>query len=255
MSIAYGRFCTATGAVIFGAGADTAQQHVQSTLLGNKGNDFADAVNAKTIITWGGNPAEAYVHAWQYVCQARENGAKLITIDPQFTATAAHSDTYRPHSPPAPMALLTLAMANYIRRERTWRTTAFSVRSSTVAPFLVKDDGTYLRMSDYRRRALPKARYESHEPAMPTVDRSGCRVGMRPQERQGAASRTPSDPAIAGCVRRFPTVRRVPDRATRRLMDQHQAITPIAKAAGHLRRCQPRARSRSLRASLRHGGP
>ena len=146
MSIAYGRFCTATGAVIFGAGADTAQQHVQSTLLGNKGNDFADAVNAKTIITWGGNPAEAYVHAWQYVCQAREKGAKLITIDPQFTASAAHSDTYVAITPGTDGAMM-LAMANYII-ENDLVDVAY-MKSSTVSPFLVKEDGTYLRLSDF----------------------------------------------------------------------------------------------------------
>ncbi len=146
MSVAYGRFCTATGAVIFGAGADTAQQHVQSTLLGNKGNDFADAVNAKTIITWGGNPAEAYVHAWQYVCQAREKGAKLITIDPQFTASAAHSDTYVPITPGTDGAMM-LAMANYII-ENNLMDVAY-MKSSTVSPFLVKEDGTYLRLSDF----------------------------------------------------------------------------------------------------------
>ena len=145
MSVAYGRFCTATGAVIFGAGADTAQQHVQSTLLGNKGNDFADAVNAKTIITWGGNPAEAYVHAWQYVCQAREKGAKLITIDPQFTASAMHSDMYVPVRPGTDGALM-LAMANWIIDNEL--VDEDFMKQKTVSPFLIKEDGTYLRLSD-----------------------------------------------------------------------------------------------------------
>lgn len=70
---------------------------------GISGNDFVDAANAKTIISWGGNPAEAYVHAWQFVCDAREKGAKLITVDPQFTASAMHSDVYVPVRP-APTA-------------------------------------------------------------------------------------------------------------------------------------------------------
>ena len=56
MSVAYGRFITAVGGSVLGAGADTAQQHEQSTLLGISGNDFVDAANAKTIISWGGNP-------------------------------------------------------------------------------------------------------------------------------------------------------------------------------------------------------
>ena len=113
MSVAYGRFITAVGGSVLGAGADTAQQHEQSTLLGISGNDFVDAANAKTIISWGGNPAEAYVHAWQFVCDAREKGAKLITIDPQFTASAMHSDVYVPVRPGTDGALM-LAMANHI---------------------------------------------------------------------------------------------------------------------------------------------
>ena len=83
-------------------------------ILGQSGNSFDDAANAKCIVSWGGNPAEANVHRGQIVCQARENGAKLITIDPQFTASAAHSDMYLPIRPGTDGALM-LAMANYIR--------------------------------------------------------------------------------------------------------------------------------------------
>ena len=144
----YGRFITAVGGSVLGAGADTAQQHEQSTLLGISGNDFVDAANAKTIISWGGNPAEAYVHAWQFVCDAREKGAKLITIDPQFTASAMHSDVYVP-SGRAPTGALMLAMANHII-ENGLMDEEF-MRSSTVSPFLVKEDGTYLHMSDLAR--------------------------------------------------------------------------------------------------------
>lgn len=144
-SVAYGRFTTSVGATILGAGADTAQQHAQSSLLGISGNDFVDVPNAKTIISWGGNPAEAYVHAWQFVCDAREKGAKLITIDPQFTASAMHSDLYVPITPGTDGAMM-LAMANYII-DNDLMDVDF-MKSTTVSPFLVKEDGTYLRMSD-----------------------------------------------------------------------------------------------------------
>lgn len=145
MSVAYGRFITAFGATVLGAGADTAQQHEQSSLLGIGGNDFVDAVNARTIIAWGGNPAEAYVHAWHFICDAREKGARLITVDPQFTASAMHSDMYLPIRPGTDGALM-LAMANYII-EHELVDEAF-MRGNTVSPFLVKENGTYLRMSD-----------------------------------------------------------------------------------------------------------
>ncbi|WP_172136336.1 molybdopterin-dependent oxidoreductase [Adlercreutzia sp. ZJ473] len=146
MSIAYGRFITGLGATILGAGADNAQIHEQMLQLRNNGNAFTDAANANVIISWGGNPAEAYVHAWQFVCDAREKGAKFITIDPQFTASAMHSDWYLPIRPGTDGALM-LAMANYIY-ENDLMDEGFLCNNS-VAPFLVKEDGTYLRMSDF----------------------------------------------------------------------------------------------------------
>lgn len=150
MSMAYGRFLTAIGGTVLGASADYAQIYEQMILLGNSGNSFDDAANAKYIVSWGGNPAEAYVHAWRFVCDAREKGAKLITIDPQFTASAIHSDMYLPIRPGTDGALM-LAMANYIH-ENDLIDHDF-LRTSTVAPFLVKEDGTYLRMSDYGQPA------------------------------------------------------------------------------------------------------
>ena len=144
-SVAYGRFITSIGATVLGAGADTAQQQVQTMLLGISGNDFTDAANAKTIISWGGNPAEAYVHAWHFICDAREKGAKLITIDPQYTASAAHSDMYVPVRPGTDGALM-LAMAKWII-DNGLADEEF-LRDKTVSPYLVKEDGTYLRMSD-----------------------------------------------------------------------------------------------------------
>lgn len=145
MSVGYGRMITALGATVLGAGADYAQIYEQSTLLGISGNDTADIANAKTIMAWGGNPAEAYIHDWHYVCDARENGAKLITIDPQFTASAAHSDIYVPIRPATDGALM-LGMANYIIDNELMDTDF--MKAKTVSPFLIKEDGTYFRMSD-----------------------------------------------------------------------------------------------------------
>ncbi len=150
MSVAYGRFLTAIGGTVLGASADYAQIYEQMIALGNTGNSFADAVNSKYIFSWGGNPAEAYIHAWQFVCQAREKGAKLITIDPQYTASAAHSDMYVPIRPGTDGALM-LAMANYIHENNLCNEEY--MRTLTVAPFLVGEDGTYVRMSAYGQAA------------------------------------------------------------------------------------------------------
>lgn len=145
MSIAYGRFITAVGATVLGASSDYAQIYEQSSLLGVSGNDTTDIANSKVIMAWGGNPAEAYVHDWQFVCDAREKGAKLITIDPQYTASAMHSDIYVPIRPATDGALM-LGMANYIIDNGL--TDAEFMKTKTVSPFLIKEDGTYFRMSD-----------------------------------------------------------------------------------------------------------
>lgn len=145
LSVAYGRFITLLGGTVLGAGADNAQLVEQSTLLGISGNDFVDVANAKTIVNWGGNPSEAYIHAWRWVCDARENGARMITIDPQFNAAAAHSDLYVPIIPGTDGALM-LAMCNYIIDNNL--VDVEYMRNNTISPFLLKADGTYLTMSD-----------------------------------------------------------------------------------------------------------
>ncbi len=57
-------------------------------------NTFNDIRNAKSIIIMGGNPAEAHPVSMLHVLAGRENGAKMIVVDPRFTRTAAHSDEY-----------------------------------------------------------------------------------------------------------------------------------------------------------------
>ena len=57
-------------------------------------NTFNDIRNSKSMIIIGGNPAEAHPVSMLHVLRARENGSKLIVVDPRFTRTAAHADEY-----------------------------------------------------------------------------------------------------------------------------------------------------------------
>lgn len=57
-------------------------------------NDPEDMVKAKYIIIWGANPAWCSMHSMKYVYQAREQGAKVVVIDPLLTQTAAKADLY-----------------------------------------------------------------------------------------------------------------------------------------------------------------
>lgn len=57
-------------------------------------NTFNDIRNAKSILIIGGNPAEAHPVSMLHVLAGKENGGKMIVVDPRFTRTAAHADEY-----------------------------------------------------------------------------------------------------------------------------------------------------------------
>ncbi|MDZ7750393.1 MAG: formate dehydrogenase subunit alpha [Gammaproteobacteria bacterium] len=57
-------------------------------------NSYNDMHNAKAMLFVGSNAAEAHPVAMQHILRGKENGAKMIVVDPRFTRTAAHADQY-----------------------------------------------------------------------------------------------------------------------------------------------------------------
>ena len=57
-------------------------------------NHWIDIRNADVILVMGSNPASNHPISMKWVMKARENGAKLIVVDPRFTQTAAKADVY-----------------------------------------------------------------------------------------------------------------------------------------------------------------
>ena len=58
-------------------------------------NSFNDIRNSKTIIVWGGNPAEAHPVSLQHILEGAElNHANFVVVDPRLTRTAAHATEY-----------------------------------------------------------------------------------------------------------------------------------------------------------------
>ncbi|HEV2956344.1 MAG TPA: formate dehydrogenase subunit alpha [Xanthobacteraceae bacterium] len=58
-------------------------------------NSYNDIRNAKTLIIWGGNPAEAHPVSLQHLLEGKElNKANFIVVDPRLTRTAAHATEY-----------------------------------------------------------------------------------------------------------------------------------------------------------------
>ncbi len=57
-------------------------------------NSYNDMHNCKSMLFIGSNAAEAHPVAMQHILRGKENGAKMIVVDPRFTRTAAHSDHF-----------------------------------------------------------------------------------------------------------------------------------------------------------------
>ena len=57
-------------------------------------NSYNDEQNSKCILFFGSNAAEAHPVSMLHTLYAKENGSKVIVVDPRFTRTAAKADTY-----------------------------------------------------------------------------------------------------------------------------------------------------------------
>jgi len=69
-------------------------------------SSFNDMHNAKAMLFIGANPAEAHPISMQHILRGKENGAKMIVVDPRFTRTAAHADKYVPLRPGTDVAFM-----------------------------------------------------------------------------------------------------------------------------------------------------
>ncbi len=74
------------------------------------------AVHARYIVNWGSNTSVTNIHFWRVEHEARKRGAKIITIDPYKSPTAAKSDWWIPVRPGTDAALA-LGVMHIIFRE------------------------------------------------------------------------------------------------------------------------------------------
>ncbi|MDO5683911.1 MAG: molybdopterin-dependent oxidoreductase [Propionibacteriaceae bacterium] len=107
-----------------------------AVLGGNRTEFREEIVNARYIIAWGHNPAVSNQGYFKNITEAREkNGARLVTIDPRLSETAALSDTWIQIRPGTDSAL-SLGMINVILSEGLFDEPY--VKNHTNAPFLVR---------------------------------------------------------------------------------------------------------------------
>ncbi|WP_207483084.1 molybdopterin-containing oxidoreductase family protein [Arenibaculum pallidiluteum] len=77
------------------------------------GLDLESLAYAKYIVVWGMNMISTNLHAWPFILEARQKGAKIVVIDPVRTRTAKQADWHIPIRPGTDAALA-LGMMNVI---------------------------------------------------------------------------------------------------------------------------------------------
>ena len=105
-------------------------------------NHWNDIKNSDCILVMGANPAENHPISFKYVMEARDNGAKLICVDPRLTRTAAVSDIYTSLRSGTDIAFLG-GMIKYIIDNRLYQNTY--VANYTNAGFIVAQRDLELR--------------------------------------------------------------------------------------------------------------
>jgi len=100
------------GSLCNGAGLEAQRRDFGANLS----HDPFDALNSRTIIVWGRNPAATNIHLMPILLDARERGADVVVVDPVRTATARWAGNHVAPRPGTDEALA-LAMANVILSE------------------------------------------------------------------------------------------------------------------------------------------
>jgi anaerobic dimethyl sulfoxide reductase subunit A len=147
---AYTRFCSlfqGTRVSAWGYG-DSAGPCATTAMYGAHAPEgfIAGAAEPKLDIAWGTNPGESAPFRMRELLDHKQQGARLVVIDPVFTVTAGKADEYL-RIRPGTDAALALGMMNVILAEGL--EDGDFLRQYTVAPFLVRRcNGRFLREDD-----------------------------------------------------------------------------------------------------------
>ena len=105
-----------------------------------------DIFYSDLILIWGGNPIYTQIPNAHFMLEARYNGARIVTISPDYSASAVHADQWVPVKV-ATDAALALSMAHVMIEEQIYN--RGFVQEQTDLPLLVRvDNGRFLRAAD-----------------------------------------------------------------------------------------------------------
>ena len=83
----------------------TAAANKKAFGIDRSANPWSDILNAEVVLIAGSNTAECSPITTNYVWQARENGGKVIVVDPRITPIARTADVFLPVKPGRDVAL------------------------------------------------------------------------------------------------------------------------------------------------------
>ena len=212
-----------------------------STYFRPGGHEFADAVNSRMILLWGGNGADTRLVDFHFILAAQRRGAKIICIDPNRSATAQRADLWISPRPGTDTALalgLLHEILCFDGHDKTF------LRRHTNAAFLVRrDNGALLREHDIIENG--KADYMVWDPgcdqavthhtcAMPALDGS-YRIGLvgGAQLECAPAFQLLSELAGAYPAERASVISGVPAQTIRELAHELAARKPAAIRIGY----------------------
>ena len=121
-------------------------------------NHWIDLKNSDCILVMGSNAASNHPISMKWVTKAKENGGKVISVDPRFTQTSAIADFYAPLRSGTDIAFLGGMIKYIIDNDKHFKE---YVVSYTNAPFVVDEkfsfsDGLFSGY-DEKKRAYDKA--------------------------------------------------------------------------------------------------
>lgn len=143
------RFCNVTGIICPETFAGVGDLPVGAYMtLGNElpGDSMAAVFKSRCCLVWVCNPAATRIPDAHFFWEARYNGTEVVTISPEFSASAMHSSKWVNPKPGTDTALA-MGMVQTIIAERLidWD----YVREQTDLPFLVRlDTRKFLRGTD-----------------------------------------------------------------------------------------------------------
>ena len=143
------RFANQTGIVVpetFAGVGDLPVGAYQTIGYALPGDTMAAVFKSKVCLIWVCNPAVTRIPDAHFFWEARYNGTEVVTITPDFNASAMHSSKWL-NPKPGSDAALALAMTQVIIEEGAIEEEY--VREQTDLPFLVRTDNRrFLRQSD-----------------------------------------------------------------------------------------------------------